>query len=185
MHKTTLRFFTVFLGLSTFGLSTTLNAAETNMRPGLWEITTTSDLLWLAGQIPPDQMQSIKDLATEYGFELPQVNKNAATSTVCITPEMAKQNTFPDLYQTQFGCSAKDVTRNGNQYKMHFVCASNQLTGDGVAEGTITSPESFSGKTKFSGTAQGTQPVEAEADISGKWVSTSCGEIAPAQTPVK
>ena len=51
----------------------TANAAENNMRPGLWQITTTSDLLLLVPHLPPDQMQSIKDLASEYGLEMPQI----------------------------------------------------------------------------------------------------------------
>ncbi len=82
MRKTLFTFFAGFLGLTSVA-----NAAEINMRPGLWEITTASDLLWLAGQIPPDQMKNIQDMATEYGLELPQVNNGAAKSNACITQE--------------------------------------------------------------------------------------------------
>lgn len=44
---------------------TTANSADFNMRPGLWELTTTSDLLLLVQHIPVEQMQNIKDLAKE------------------------------------------------------------------------------------------------------------------------
>jgi hypothetical protein len=41
--------------------------------------------------VPLDQTQNIKDLANEYGFELPQIEKGVAISQVCITQEMAAQ----------------------------------------------------------------------------------------------
>ena len=39
-------------------LAATAHAADNNMRPGLWQITTTSDLLLLVPHLPPDQMQA-------------------------------------------------------------------------------------------------------------------------------
>jgi len=154
------------------------NAAETNMRPGLWQITTTSDLLLLAQHVPPDQMQSIKDLASEYGLEMPQIENGAAISQACITQEMAKQKTLPNLYNAQLGCSSKNATRSGNNYKIDFVCASPDLKGNGTAAGVITNPEAFTGQTHFNGEAQG-NPVNEKADISGKWLNASCGTVKP------
>ena len=61
-----------FILIATF-LAAAANAAETNMRLGLWQITTSSDLLKLALQLSPDQMQNIKDLAKDYGIEMPQI----------------------------------------------------------------------------------------------------------------
>jgi len=156
----------------------TANSAENNMRPGLWEMTTTSDLLWLVPEIPPDQMQNLKDLANQYGIDMPQIKMGEATSKACITQEMADQKNPPDFYQNQLGCTAKNVTHIGNKYKLDFVCASSQLKGNGTAEGTFTSPESFSGQTKFDGVAQG-NPVNERADISGRWISSSCGTVKP------
>lgn len=161
-------------------LSVSANSAEINMRPGLWEITTTSDLLLLVPHIPADQMQGIKDLAKDYGFEMPQIENGAAISNTCITQEMANQKNPPIFYPNQLGCTTKNSTRTGNNYKMDFTCASAGLQGDGIAEGAIISPENFSGQTKFKGVAQG-NPVNEQADINGKWVSASCGAVKPLQ----
>ncbi len=162
-----------------FPLSASItHAAEFNMRPGLWQITTTSDLLWLAPQIPPDQMQNIKDLAKEYGVDMPQIENGAAISSACITQEMVNQKTLPNFYQTELGCTSKNATRTGNHYKMDFSCNSAELKGNGTAEATITSPESFSGQTHFNGEAQ-RNPVNERADISGKWINASCGTVKP------
>ena len=159
-------------------LASIANADETNMRPGLWQITTSSDLLRLAPHIPADQMQNIKDLAKEYGLEMPQIENGAAISQTCITQEMVNQKTLPNFYNTEFGCTSKNATRIGNSYKVDFVCANTDLKGSGTAAGTITSPESFTGQTNFAGEAQG-NPVKEKADINGKWINASCGAVKP------
>ena len=159
-------------------LAATANAAENNMRPGLWQITTTSDLLLLVPHIPADQMQGIKDIAKDYGLDIPQIENGAAISQTCMTQAMADQKTLPNFYNAQLGCSSKNATRSGNQYKTDFVCTSADLKGSGTAEGTITSPEAFTGQTSFIGTAQG-NPVNERADINGKWMNANCGAVKP------
>ena len=156
----------------------TSHAADNNMRPGLWQITTTSDLLLLVPHLPPDQMQSIKDLAKDYGLEMPQIENGAAISQTCITQEMANQKTLPNFYNAQLGCTSQNATRSGNDYKVDFVCDSADLKGSGTVAGTITSPEAFTGQTNFTGTAQG-NPVNEQADVNGKWINASCGAVKP------
>ena len=154
------------------------NTVETNLRAGLWQITTTSDLLRLAPHVPPEQMKNIKDLANEYGFELPRIENGAAISQACITQEMATQKTLPNFYQSQLGCTSKQAGRDGNNYKVDFVCASDELKGNGTATVTITNPKAFIGQTNFIGQAQG-NAVNENADISGKWLNASCGAVKP------
>lgn len=154
------------------------NATDDNLRPGLWEITTSSDLLWLAPQIPPEEMQKWKDLAEQYGVEMPQIQMGEAISKACITQEMAEQQKFPIFYQSELGCETRNATREGNNYRLDFVCSNPELKGNGTTEGTITSPESFKGRTHFDGVAQGV-PVNEYADISGRWVDASCGSVKP------
>lgn len=161
-------------------LVSTASSAENNMRPGLWEMTTTSDLLRLVPQIPPDQMQNLMNFAKQQGFDMPQIQNGAAKSNAIITQAMADQKLPPNFYQNRFGCSPKNAIHTGNKYRLDFVCASSQLKGNGTAEGTFTSPESFSGRTEFDGTAQG-NPVNEHADISGRWIRASCGTVRLSQ----
>jgi hypothetical protein len=93
---------------------------------------------------------------------------------------MADQKNPPGFYQNQAGCTAKSASHIGNKYKLDFVCASTRLNGNGTAEGTFTSPESFSGRTEFDGVVQGT-PVNEHADTSGRWISASCAAVKPPQ----
>lgn len=154
------------------------NSTDINMRAGLWEMRTSSDLLILVPHIPADQMENMQALAKEYGLEMPQIEDGAAISKTCITDEMATQKTLPQFYQEEFGCKSNTATRIGNRYKVNFSCKSEKLEGHGTAEGLISSPESFSGQTQFTGKAQGT-PVNEKADITGKWISANCGDVKP------
>ena len=161
-------------------LASIANSAEHDMRPGLWEVTTTSDLLRLVPLIPPDQMHNLTNLARQNGFEIPEIQNGAATSKACITQEIANQKNLPDFYQLQSGCTAKGPTHRGNKYRWEFVCDSTGLKGIGSAEGTFTSPESFSGKTEFDGVAQG-NPINEHADIRGRWIGAICTTVKPPQ----
>ncbi|MES2535597.1 MAG: DUF3617 domain-containing protein [Pseudomonadota bacterium] len=167
------------LALSLVLIAAAAHSAENNMRPGLWEMTATSNLLALVRQIPPDQMQKLSNLARRYGFEMPQIQDGAATSRVCISQQMADRKIPPNLYHSQSGCSARNATRNGSSYTMDLVCAGADLTGSGKAQGTFTSAESFSGRTEFSGAVRGT-PVSDQAVTSGRWIGADCGSVRPA-----
>lgn len=163
----------ILLLLSLLSIISAASAAENNMRPGLWEVTTTSMLLALVPQIPPDQMQKLTNLAKQYGLDMPKVQNGTATSKVCITQQMADQKIPPYFHHNQTGCSIKNAIRTENSYKMDLVCTDSQFKGNGRAEGTFTNPESFSGWTTFNGTIQN-NPVNDYADTSGRWINASC-----------
>ena len=175
MHKTLIAL--VFVSLAWIS---TASAAENDMRPGLWEITTTSDLLKLASQIPPDQMQILMNLAKQHGVDIPPIQNGAATSNVCVTQKMADQKIPPSFYQNKSGCTAQNPTHAGNKYTWDFVCANPRVNGNGTAQAVFANPENFTGRTEFEGVAQGA-PVKEHADISGRWMSADCGTVKPPQ----
>ncbi len=152
------------------------NVDQTKMRAGLWEISTSSDLLLLAPHVPKDQMQQLKDLAKEYGLEVPNIKNGAAISKVCITQAMANQKKMPNFYQEELGCTSTNVVRTGNRYKSEFTCSSKELKGTGNASGLLTSPETFTGESNFQGFVQGS-PINESADIEGRWLNRSCGDV--------
>lgn len=152
--------------------------AESIIRPGLWEVTTKSDLLALVPHIPAEQMQQLTRLAKQYGLEMPQVRNGAATSQVCITPEMARQDVPAYFYENQSGCTVTNATRTGNRYQMELMCDNPQFKGNGHAEGVFMTPESFSGRTQFDSIVQGT-PLYAHADTTGRWIGERCELVQP------
>ena len=168
----------ILLSITLLCAVSTANSAELKVRPGLWEMTTTSGLLALVPMIPPDQMQNLTNLAKQYGFDMPKINNGAATSQVCITQEMVNQKIPTFLNQNQYGCDIKNVTQTGSDYKINLVCESSVLKGNGISEGVFTSPESFAGRTEFNGVVQG-NPVNELAYTDGRWINASCGTVKP------
>jgi len=161
--------------LSMFTLSATAKEANTNLRTGLWQITTNSDLFLLAQHISKEQLQHISEIARTYGLEMPQINHGAAISQTCITPSMAKQHTIPQLYQPELGCVTNSSSRQGNHYQASFSCNGDQLKGQGTIKGKMTSATRFVGSSQFKGTAQG-MPVDENATFTGQWRQASCNK---------
>ncbi|MCB1984649.1 MAG: DUF3617 domain-containing protein [Burkholderiales bacterium] len=156
------------------------SAAQNNIRPGLWEVTTTSDLLALVPHIPSEQMQQITHLARQYGLIMPKIQNNAATSQVCITQAMAAQDIPTYFYDGQSGCSVKNATRSGNRFQIDLICDNAQFQGSGTAEGIFTSPEEFTGHTEFDTIVMG-NPVFATAETRGRWIGERCTVVQSAQ----
>lgn len=162
----------VCFSLLTMLASTRVSAAEI-MRAGMWELTTTSELLKLVPQISPDQMRNLRAMAKQYGMEMPEINQGAATAKICVTPQMAQQNVMPELSQRYAGCETGNANRFGNHYSVDITCDSQQIRGKGSASGVFTTSESFAGKSSFDGVVQG-MPITQTADTQGKWVSAVC-----------
>jgi hypothetical protein len=160
--------------------ASTVNAAEIAIKPGLWEITTTSRLLDLASQLPPEQLEGLSDLAKEYGLDMPDIKNGAAKSNTCITQEMANQKVLPSAFESQAGCTVQHAKRNGNDYRIEYLCKNPQLEGKGIAEGSLTNSTHFAGKTTFNGLMQGS-PMREQADITGKWINANCGNANTTQ----
>ena len=157
-----------------------IGMAQNVIRPGLWETNTTSDLLKLVPSIPPDQMQNLMNLAQEHGIDMPRIQNGAASARICITLEMAAKRIVSGLFQNQLGCSVSHAAQDGSRYSIDYSCANADLTGNGKAAGSFSSPEKFSGRTTFDGVVRG-NPIVQQAGSTGKWLSASCGAVRPFQ----
>jgi hypothetical protein len=155
-------------------------AQEMRLRPGLWEVSTTSPLLQLVPKISPDQMAQLKQLASQYGVGMPEISGGAATGKVCVSPAMARQDILPGLDQSRSGCRSHDARRTGTHYQVEVSCSSQDINGNGSAQGDVTTPESFTGNSQFQGTVKGIV-VDEHAQTSGRWVSADCGSVRPMQ----
>jgi len=150
------------------------NSAEEKMRPGLWAVTTTSEMLKLVPQMSAEQVQSVRDVARQYGIDLPQISQQGVTANICVTPEMAQKNIMPELNQRYAGCETNNANRFGNLYSVDISCNGEQVRGKGSASGVFSNAESFAGKSTFDGVVQG-MPVVQQAETRGKWIAASCG----------
>lgn len=155
--------------------------AAHNMKPGLWEASDkiagngTSPLLekqlrQIASMSPARRKQMQQSLASQ-GLT---IRKDGVTQKVCVTPEMAAEMPLP--IQQQGGCDYRLAPRVGATVRYSFSCANPPASGSG----SIT----FSGTTAYSGSMHGTSsatgsPVAEHIESSGRWLSASCGRLAP------
>lgn len=159
-------------------MCTLLGAAATagatgQMKPGLWEMGMKSDAFKNMPQMSPQQMEQMRKM----GVNVPQIKDGAMISQVCITKEMAKQDT-PPMEANEAGCQAKNHQRSGSSYSVDIVCDGAGMKGTGKAKGTFVGDTSFSSTYEFKGTAHG-QPVNTRSENTGKWLSADCGKIKP------
>jgi hypothetical protein len=150
-----------------------VSSAEITARAGLWEITTTSVLLGMVSEVPPDHLRKLNKLAKQYGVVMPKIQNGAATSRICVTPEMAGQKIPEYFHQRQSGCNVTKTGETENSYKVDLACSGAQVKGSGKAEGTFIDPETFSGHTEFDGVIGGT-PIKDRADTSARWIGEHC-----------
>ncbi|WP_293780234.1 DUF3617 domain-containing protein [uncultured Oxalicibacterium sp.] len=155
------------------GTTVSAHAAETAIRPGLWEISASSNLLSLVEQVPPDQRRQLGNIAKQYGFVMPDIRDGAATSRICVTPEMSAGNVLPNAYHRQSGCEARNARRDGNKYTADLYCEGDQVKGQGWTQATLTDAEHFTGKSAFKGLVHGVT-VDEQANTSGRWIGTQC-----------
>lgn len=158
---------------SLLSLLPSVSLAEIAARPGLWEITTTSVLLGIVSEVPAEKLQKLNKLARQYGVVMPKIQNGAATSRICVTPEMAGQKIPDYFHQRQSGCNVIKTTETENSYKVDLVCSGQQIKGNGKGEGTFFDPETFAGYTEFDGMIGGT-PIKDRADTSGRWIGEHC-----------
>jgi hypothetical protein len=155
--------------------------AAHNMKPGLWEASDkiagngTSPLLehqlrQIAGMSPARRKQMQQLLASQ-GLT---IRKDGVTQKVCVTPEMAAEMPLP--IQQQGGCDYRFAPKVNGAIRYWFSCAHPPASGSG----SIT----FSGTTSYSGGMHGISsasgsPVAEHIASSGRWLSASCGRLAP------
>ena len=176
---TTVRIMPHLLSLIALYLTLIPNAiADQHIRPGLWEVTTRSDLLGLAAHIPSQQIQQLNQLAKQHGLKLPKIDNNAIASKICITEAMAQQEIPSYFYEHRTGCTVISANRTGNRYQLELACTNPYLQGNGTAHGTFISPEHFEGQTEFDSSVS-VAPLFAAAEIYGRWVGEHCTAINP------
>lgn len=149
--------------------------AASTQKPGLWASTVKINM---GGGFPQidEAMQAQMEAA---GIALPFVKP--VTTNVCLTAEQIARQQLPNMSDANSGCSSKNVKREGDQVTGQLEC-NGSVQGSGDLQMTLNGPESYTGVSNFSGTAQG-MPMIIKTEFSGKWLSADCGDVQPMQIP--
>lgn len=133
---------------------------------GLWQITIRMNM---AGMIPPAQLAKMRAM----GLHMP--TDSASTHRHCMTAAEVAMNRPPPSSHGM-DCKVQNVRITGQSFSSDTVC-SGRMQGTGHATMTFSSPEHYSGRVNFTGTAHG-RPANMTMSVDGKWLSPSCGKVA-------
>lgn len=165
-------------GISAMLMAATTSLAADRMKPGLWEMTMKSDAMKAMPQIPPEQLEKMKQM----GIKIPVMQNGAMTHKVCYTKEMVEQDKPPSSGREQ-QCQSKNFTRSGNTYAGDIVCDMPEMKGTGNVKGSFN-PDSMTSVYDFKGVSHG-QPVSQHIETTGRWLGNDCGDVKPPMMPQK
>lgn len=169
---------TLFAGLAVALIASASEPVKLNIRPGLWEIASESQIKG-APPLPSDQLSRLTP-EQRARFEAAMQNSMAQAAKPhlakhCLTPEKIARGLDVDHHDDR-KCEKKIVTNSGNEMEVTEKCAEDngstlldehfQLSGPDAVSGTVHMDRTSDGKT-----------MSVDSTIHGKWLGASCGDI--------
>ncbi len=170
MHKTR-----VGIAIACCLSALTLTAsAQSNMKPGLWEMTST--MTWQQSPMPPG-MQMPAGGASPFGG-------GPHTTQICLTQAMIDKYGAP-MPQSRGNCSIGNVQMKPSSMTADWICTG-QMAGKGSLESSWTDPDHAVGKVHFVGSMQmgpQSRPIEYTIESSSIYKGSDCGSVKPPAMP--
>jgi hypothetical protein len=141
-------------------------------KAGLWENTATVNFSQGGPQIPPEQLEKMKQMGIQLPFGRPIVVK------ACVTPEMAARSEPPRVTREQDGCKMAGFDASANPITGELVC-DGDMKGKGSLKVFHDSNTAYKGTMDFAGVDKRGTAVAMEITFSGRWLSDDCGGVAP------
>ncbi len=152
-------------------LALPLAASAAHRMPGLWQSTVQINFVKGGPQIPPAQLEQMKQMGIQLPFNKPMTVKQ------CLTAAEAEKEGTPN-YGNEKECQLKNPKFSGNTFTGDLICSSPEMQGTGTLKATFVSDKNYNGAMHFTGTSQhmGGQ-VEMNNEFSGQWLSSDCGNV--------
>jgi hypothetical protein len=166
--------------------------AETMMKPGLWELRTSKQVMdgqdmtsqMAAAQVemqkamanmPPQQRKQMEAMMGK------QAMPSANVHRICVSPEMAARD--KPMVSADSKCEPAKTNRSGNKTTFEINCATDGRTMAGKGESVIAG-DTISTKMDMTMTdARGKHTMQTESQM--KFVGTDCGGLKPADQMVQ
>jgi len=155
-------------------------AADFDIRPGLWEMTTTVQVSGMPpipnlDQMSPEQRARIE--AAMKGVAGAHTNTNKS----CVTKEGIEQAIAKANSNRGASCAPKITNMTASQVDMHIDCT--QASGQGKTSGDINitrvDPEHIKGSGSMK-SGNSARTMDMKWTMTGAFVSSDCGNVKPA-----
>ncbi len=172
-------------------LFSTGGAFAQNLKPGLWEITSTmqsggkdmsaamATMQEKLASLPPEQRKMMQDMMAKQGVQMGGASGGGMSMKICMTQEMVDRN---EMAPQKGDCTHTTSPRVGGTMKYSFQCTKPPASGQG--EVTFNSPEAYSMKMTTTTSAGGAER-KLDMQSSGRWLDSNCGNIKPIAIPTK
>ena len=162
--------------------------AQPHVRPGLWEETVTSKTDNAQANAAMEQMkQRLAAMTPEQRAAMEKMMGGHAmpgsgapnVMRVCITKEQAERSFTPE---GNGHCTRTNISTSGSTTKFDFACQSahSTITGHGVF--TAMGDTGFA-VSSTADTVTTKMTMHIQSDITGKFISSDCGDVKPFETP--
>jgi hypothetical protein len=160
------------------------NATPLDIKPGLWENTTKTEMGGRAmpampaippealAQMPPEQRARVEAMMNS------RKPGGGMTTKVCMTRDSLANGI---RMAQQKGCTQKLVSSSSTKMVMHVECTegANKSSGDVTFE-RIDS-EHTKGNMAMKVSSGGAPPMDMKMVMEGKWLSSDCGDVKPVE----
>jgi hypothetical protein len=163
--------------------------AQSNLKPGLWEVKATRQVMdgrdltaqmaaasakmeQAMANMTPEQRKQMEAMMSSQGR--PQSASGGATR-ICVSPAMAAKD--KPMVDSEGRCEPAKVTRNGNKTSFEFNCTRDGRTQVGSGESTVNG-DTVSTRVDMTVTdAQGRHTMQTESQM--RFLGTDCHGIRP------
>lgn len=162
--------------------------AQAVQEPGLWEMTQTmhsesgraeeenKQRTEMMASLPEEQRKIMEETFSAQGITL---NTDGSMKIkTCITKEMADELQLPSMERD--GCKTAVISRTGSEIKSEFNCSGEDGELKGYSTLTFDGPKAVTMVTESESIIDG-QKDKVSIKMVGKWLSSDCGSINPAQ----
>jgi len=163
-------------------------------KPGLWETTTTIEMLQAPAmpqssmpQLTPEQLAKMPPAARQQIEAMMAARGGAPRSTTaksCVTPEsLNKALAFGGANRAN--CTRKIVNSSPDKLEIHVECEPDKMNATMVGDVTLErlDAEHVKGHGTFKNTGTGpggaTRTMESKITFNNKWLSSDCGDVKP------
>jgi len=179
-----------FFALVLFSLTAVAAADNFNIKPGLWETTTSSQSQGLPA-IPPEQQaerdKMMAKMSPEMRARIEAARKKSQASAgvphvskSCVTREdLNKPMSFADAKEGG-KCTKTVLKSTSSTQEIRVDCAGDRYNSTGTIRVTASNPENWSGTLETTLTpVGGGSPITVKTNMSGKWLGSDCGDVKP------
>jgi uncharacterized protein DUF3617 len=172
------------LSLALFPLLAVAANDHINIKPGLWEVTTTTDTSGVPGLTPEQKAQmdaARAKMPPEMRAKMEAARKQQGAPHVsrsCVTKEDLDKPMSFDAGKADDKCTRSLVKSTSTVQEVHVDCTLGARKSSGTFHIEAPTPTAWTGTMDTTVSGSGSD-IKLHTNVSGKWLGAACGDVKP------